>query len=141
MINVSELLKNSLSPDQAIRQQATQTLERASEENYPMYVQLLAQELSAEASPGHIRVAAGVALKNTFSSKDTQKKATLSQKWLSLELTIKQGVKSLLLHSLHTCPSSEKTIGAAVGQVSTHNEPRRHNIWPRTNAHIFCVYF
>ena len=116
-MNISLLLQNTLSPDQALRESATVTLERASVENFSVYIQLLTAELANAATQQHVRIAAGVALKNSLTSKkDLVKRNQQIQKWTSLDGSLKTSIKSVVVNTMAS-PSIPSTVGTTLAQV------------------------
>ncbi|KAF9171139.1 karyopherin beta, partial [Mortierella sp. AD010] len=67
MASIGEILLNTLSPDQQIREAATSQLETAANEDFKQYVVMLCQELSNEQSQA--RIPAGLALKNALTAR------------------------------------------------------------------------
>ncbi|KAF8841836.1 ARM repeat-containing protein [Paxillus ammoniavirescens] len=113
-MNASELLANTLSPDANTRQNATQQLENASRENYPAYMMMLSSELANENSQLHIRNAAGLALKNTLSARETARQSEYANRWLALDSATKDKIKQ---ESLVTLASPLTKAGAFAAQV------------------------
>ncbi|KAK3941927.1 hypothetical protein QBC46DRAFT_86606 [Diplogelasinospora grovesii] len=113
--DINTVLTNSLSPDATLRNAAEQQLIQAAETNFSQYLLTLVQELANENAQGHIRAAAGIALKNAFSAREFSRQAALQAKWLNqTEQEIKTRVKQL---SLQTLSSSNAQAGAATAQV------------------------
>ncbi|KAJ1971490.1 karyopherin Kap95 [Dimargaris xerosporica] len=113
-MNVAEILANTLSPEQQIRQDATAKLEMAAAENFAGYTVALVQELVNEQNPSHVRTAAGIALKNTMTAKDMQRQEEMAKQWMSIEAATKQQVKQA---TLQTLASSDLRAGTAAAQV------------------------
>ncbi|KAJ1660746.1 karyopherin Kap95 [Dispira simplex] len=113
-MNVAEILANTLSPEEQVRQDATAKLEAAAAENFASYTVALVQELVNEQNQPHVRSAAGIALKNTMSAKDQQKQAELAAKWLGIDANMTQQVKQA---TLQTLGSADHTAGKAAAQV------------------------
>ncbi|KIP03461.1 hypothetical protein PHLGIDRAFT_130117 [Phlebiopsis gigantea 11061_1 CR5-6] len=110
-MNASELLANTLSPDQHTRQDAESKLENASRENYPAYMLMLGTELVNEASQPHVRNAAGLALKNAISAKDATRQQDYSTRWLQLDANTRNQIKAQALRAL-------ASTNSRVGQVA-----------------------
>lgn len=113
-MNASALLANTLSPDAATRQTATQQLESASRENYPVYMLMLSDELRNENSQIHTRNAAGLALKNALSARDSTRQDEYSARWMALDVDARQKIKEGSLLSL---ASPQPRAGAVAAQV------------------------
>lgn len=75
-----------------------------------------------------IRQAAGVALKNAFTSKDPQTQQEYNRRWMDLEESTRNGLKSQLLHSLGSKNARAGTAAAqAVAAIATTELP--HGLW------------
>lgn len=73
------------------------------------------QELANETAQGHIRAAAGIALKNAFSAREYARLREVQEKWLQqTDLETKKGIKTLTLGALS---SSNAQAGQAAAQV------------------------
>ncbi|KAJ6786286.1 hypothetical protein PWT90_00826 [Aphanocladium album] len=112
---INTVLANSLSPDAALRSAAEQQLTQAAESNFPLYLATLVQELANEQAQGSIRAAAGIALKNAFTTRDFARHQELQAKWLQqTDDETKNRVKEL---TLQTLASSNVQAGNAAAQV------------------------
>ncbi|KJZ72575.1 hypothetical protein HIM_08099 [Hirsutella minnesotensis 3608] len=112
---INQVLANSLSPDANLRTAAEQQLNQAAESNFPLYLATLVQELANEQADGSIRAAAGLALKNAFTTRDFARHQELQAKWLQqTDETTKNRVKEL---TLQTLASSSAQAGNAAAQV------------------------
>ncbi|ERS98490.1 hypothetical protein HMPREF1624_05274 [Sporothrix schenckii ATCC 58251] len=113
--DINTILTNSLSPDNALRQHAEQQLEQAAATNFSLYLATLVQELAKEDAQGHIRAAAGIALKNAFTGRDPTRQAELQAKWLQqTDQDTKTNIKQL---TLQTLSSTNSQAGQAAAQV------------------------
>lgn len=65
----------------------------------------LGEELINESRDGHVRVAAGIALKNSLVAKDYERRRSLEEKWIALDAASKFQIKHLV-SLLHTGRSS-----------------------------------
>lgn len=113
-MNASELLANTLSADAHTRQDATAKLENASKENYPAYMGILSSELTNDSSPLHVRSAAGLALKNALSARESERQAEYSDRWLLLDRGARDKIKHDALSSLG---SPAREVGTVAAQV------------------------
>ncbi|GJE92935.1 ARM repeat-containing protein [Phanerochaete sordida] len=111
-MNASELLANTLSPDQRTRQDAEVKLENASQENYPAYMMMLVAELVNDNSQPHIRNAAGLALKNAVSARDATRQQEYSNRWLALDAGVRTQIKQKALQALASPNSRVGQVGA-----------------------------
>ncbi|EON98993.1 putative importin subunit beta-1 protein [Phaeoacremonium minimum UCRPA7] len=113
--DINSVLTNSLSPDANLRHAAEQQLTQAAETNFSLYLATLVQELANENAQGHIRAAAGLALKNAFTTREFARQAAIQQKWLQdTDQETKTRVKSL---ALQTLSSNNAQAGQASAQV------------------------
>ncbi|KAJ9133644.1 ARM repeat-containing protein [Coniochaeta hoffmannii] len=113
--DINSVLTDSLSPDANLRNAAEQQLSQAAENNFSLYLATLVQELANENAQGHIRAAAGIALKNAFTAREYAHQALLQQKWLQqTDQDTKTRVKEL---ALQTLASSNAQAGQAAAQV------------------------
>ncbi|KAK0723868.1 armadillo-type protein [Apiosordaria backusii] len=113
--DINTVLTNSLSPDGALRNAAEQQLIQAAEQNFSQYLLTLVQALANENGEGHIRAAAGIALKNAFSAREFARQASLQAKWLNqTDQETKTRVKQL---ALETLSSTNAQAGQATAQV------------------------
>ncbi|KAK7039221.1 karyopherin Kap95 [Paramarasmius palmivorus] len=113
-MNATELLASTLSPDAATRQAATEKLEIASRDNYVEYMLMLSSVLVDENSPLHVRNAAGLALKNALTARDSGRQNDYSQRWIALNPEAKNKIKS---DSLMTLGSAHQKAGTFASQV------------------------
>ncbi|KAH8084890.1 ARM repeat-containing protein [Cristinia sonorae] len=113
-MNAAELLANTLSADAHTRQDATQKLESASQENYPAYVSMLSSELVNEGSQPHVRNAAGLALKNALTARDINRSQDYANRWLVLDPSTRAKVKQDALTALGSQTGKIGTVAAQV---------------------------
>ncbi|OAA54181.1 importin beta-1 subunit [Cordyceps fumosorosea ARSEF 2679] len=135
---INQVLANSLSPDAALRSAAEQQLTQAAESNFshahrsrqPLYLATLVQELANEQAQGSIRAAAGIALKNAFTTRDFARHQELQAKWLQqTDNDTKNRVKELTLQTLAS-PNAQAGNAAAqvISSIAAIELPR--NQWP-----------
>ncbi|KAL1688004.1 armadillo-type protein [Schizophyllum commune] len=113
-MNATDLLANTLSPDTATRQNATQQLETAFRESYPDYMFMLSTVLVDESIPLHVRNAAGLALKNALSAREAPRQEEFSAKWMALSIDQRTKIKQ---DALLTLASPQQKAGAFAAQV------------------------
>lgn len=125
-------------PDATLRNAAEQQLTQAAESNFvsfrhapihfprcsptdlrnfrqAQYLATLVQELANETGQGHIRQAAGLALKNAFTAREFARQAELQAKWLNqTDQDTKTRVKQL---AIQTLSSTNALAGQAAAQV------------------------
>ncbi|KAH8886839.1 ARM repeat-containing protein [Thozetella sp. PMI_491] len=113
--DINTVLANSLAPDATLRNAAEQQLAQAAETNFSQYLATLVQELANEGAQGHIRAAAGIALKNAFTSREYARQAAVQGKWLNeTDQDTKTRVKEL---AVQTLSSANGQAGQAASQV------------------------
>ena len=101
------------STDAAVRTQAEQQLSQAAEADFQGYLQRLSTELANEQAQSQVRIAAGLALKNSFSARDYTRLREVQNQWLNLDPNTKQAVKNL---ALQTLGSSDSRAGQSAAQ-------------------------
>ncbi|EFX03096.1 importin beta-1 subunit [Grosmannia clavigera kw1407] len=128
--DINTILTNSLSPDNTLRQHAEQQLEQAAVTNFSLYLATLVQELAKEDAQGHIRAAAGLALKNAFTGRDPARQADLQAKWLhQTDQETKTNIKQLALQTLSSTNAQAGQASAqVVASIASIELPR--NLWP-----------
>jgi importin subunit beta-1 len=128
--DINQVLTNSLSPDANLRNAAEQQLTQAAENNFSLYLATLVQELANENAQGHIRAAAGIALKNAFTAREFARQAALQQKWLQqTDQDTKTRVKELTLQTLAS-PNAQAGQAAAQVVASIAAIELSRNQWP-----------
>ncbi|KAH7316620.1 armadillo-type protein [Stachybotrys elegans] len=127
---INQVLANSLSPDANLRNAAEQQLNQAAESNFPLYLATLVQELANDQADGSIRAAAGLALKNAFTTRDFARHQELQSKWLQqTDEETKTRVKELTLQTLSSSNTQAGTAAAqVVASIAAIELPR--NQWP-----------
>ncbi|KAF8999789.1 armadillo-type protein [Cyathus striatus] len=113
-MSATELLSNTLSADAKTREQATQQLEAAARDNYPQYMLMLSTVLVDENASLHVRNAAGLALKNALSARESARQADFSARWNGLGADTKQKIKQ---DALLTLASPNQKAGNFASQV------------------------
>ncbi|KAI9802110.1 MAG: karyopherin beta [Piccolia ochrophora] len=129
-MDVNQVLEATLSPDTAIRTGAEQQLSHAADVDFSGYLTRLAQELANEQAQPHIRTAAGLALKNAFSSREFARLREAQEKWLQqVDPEVKKSVKEL---GLRTLASNDGRAGQSAAQliasIAAIEIPR--DLWP-----------
>ncbi|KAM6493384.1 Armadillo-type fold [Amanita muscaria] len=113
-MSATELLANTLSADANTRQDATEKLETASRENYPEYMLMLSSVLRDESTPLHVRNAAGLAMKNALTARESARQTEYTNRWLQLNVDAKAKIKQ---ESLITLGSASQKAGNFASQV------------------------
>ncbi|KAK4934179.1 karyopherin Kap95, partial [Elasticomyces elasticus] len=129
-MDVNQVLTNTLSPDNATRANAEQQLAQAAQQDFSQYLSILSRELANDQANATVRQAAGIALKNGFSFRDTARLREVQIKWLQgVDPTIKQQVKDLALQTFASTNNNVSTSAAQlVATIASIELPRRE--WP-----------
>ncbi|KZF19732.1 importin beta-1 subunit [Xylona heveae TC161] len=133
-MDVNQVLEGTLSPDATIRHNAEQQLAHAASVDFSGYVTTLAQELANEQAQPHIRTAAGIALKNSFSAREYARLREVQERWLQqVDINVKKSVKDL---ALKTLGSNDARAGQSAAQfvsaIAAIEIPRAQ--WPELMA-------
>ncbi|KAF2860229.1 ARM repeat-containing protein [Piedraia hortae CBS 480.64] len=129
-MDVNQVLSSTLAADPAIRSQAEQQLHAAAEANFEGYLQTLSTELANEQAQSQVRIAAGLALKNSFSSRDYSRLRQVQNRWLTqIHPQTKSAVKALALQTLGS-PDTKAGQSAAqfIASIAAIELPRGQ--WP-----------
>ncbi|EEH09716.1 importin subunit beta-1 [Histoplasma capsulatum G186AR] len=129
-MDVNQVLTSTLSTDAATRQSAEQQLLHAAEVDFATYLTTLAGELANEAAAPTVRIAAGIALKNSFTFRELDRLREVQGRWVhQLSPEIKKTVKEL---ALKTLKSDDARAGQSAAQliavIAAIELPR--NEWP-----------
>ncbi|KAL8718727.1 MAG: hypothetical protein Q9225_004168 [Loekoesia sp. 1 TL-2023] len=129
-MNVNQVLESTLSPDASTRNNAEQQLLQAAEVDFSGYVSTLAHELANEQAQPHIRSAAGIALKNSFSAREYTRLRDLQLRWRErVGADVKTSVKDLALRTLASKDSrAGQSAAQFVASIAAIEIPR--NEWP-----------
>ncbi|KAL8943884.1 MAG: hypothetical protein Q9216_000778 [Gyalolechia sp. 2 TL-2023] len=129
-MNVNQVLEGTLSPDASTRNNAEQQLLQAAEVDFSGYVSTLARELANEQAQPHIRSAAGIALKNSFSAREYERLRDLQLRWRErVGADVKTSVKGLALQTLASKDSrAGQSAAQFVASIAAIEIPR--NEWP-----------
>ncbi|CAG8433275.1 4156_t:CDS:10 [Diversispora eburnea] len=113
MLSIGELLANTLSGDQNLREDAANQLEQAQQTNYPAYVTMLTRELRNEHASPYTRNAAGLAIKNSLIS-SAARRNEIAQRWITMDEATRQQVKQEVLMTLDAADQRVTTTAAQV---------------------------
>lgn len=129
-MNVNQVLESTLSPDASTRNNAEQQLLQAADVDFSGYVSTLAHELANEQAQPHIRSAAGIALKNSFSAREYARLRDLQLRWRErVGADVKTSVKGLALQTLASEDSrAGQSAAQFVASIAAIEIPR--NEWP-----------
>jgi importin subunit beta-1 len=127
-MDLTQVLEATASPDTQLITQAQQQLEQAAQTNLPAFLTALANELSNVGKSDVARMAAGLQLKNCLTSKAVEVKVHLQQRWLSMELTVRQHIKIAVFNTLGTEPAHHRSAAQCVAYIAAAELPAGQ--WP-----------
>ncbi|EMC92203.1 hypothetical protein BAUCODRAFT_78155 [Baudoinia panamericana UAMH 10762] len=129
-MDVNQILTGTLSPDTAIRTQAEAQLTQAAEGDFQGYLQTLSRELANEQAQSQVRMAAGLALKNSFSARDYVRLKEVQARWLEqIDQATKTQVKGLALQTLGSTDSrAGQSAAQFISSIAAIELPREQ--WP-----------
>ncbi|RWW26837.1 hypothetical protein BHE74_00025171 [Ensete ventricosum] len=124
-MEITQGLLSAQSSDGQIRTVAEATLKQFQEQNLPHFLLSLSVELSSEQKPPESRRLAGIILKNSLDAKDAVWKEELTQKWVSVDASIKAQIKESLLQTLGSSVSEARhTSSQVIAKVASIEIPR-----------------
>jgi len=113
-MDVNAVLKGTISADTQIRTAAETQLLQAAEADFSGYLVTLSRELANDQADSAVRMAAGLALKNSFSARDFARLREVQHRWLEqVDVQIKQQAKAF---ALQTLSSSDLRAGLSAAQ-------------------------
>ncbi|WOG97029.1 hypothetical protein DCAR_0416368 [Daucus carota subsp. sativus] len=126
---ITYILLNAQSADGTVRKQAEENLKQFQEQNLSNFLVSLAGELSNDEKPVDSRRLAGLILKNALDAKEQHRKFELVQRWLSLDVVVKEQIKTCLLKTLFSpVPDARSTASQVIAKVAGIELPQKH--WP-----------
>ncbi|XP_042387112.1 importin subunit beta-1-like [Zingiber officinale] len=128
-MEVTQILLNAQAVDAAVRKHAEESLKQFEEQNLPVFLLSLSNELANHEKPVDSRKLAGLILKNALDSKEQLRKTELVQRWLSLDVSVKSQVKSCLLQTLSSpVPDARSTASQVIAKIAGIELPQKQ--WP-----------
>ncbi|KAL2541459.1 ARM repeat superfamily protein [Abeliophyllum distichum] len=128
-LEITQYLLAAQSPDAKIRTEAESALGQFRDQNLPGFLLSLSFELSNDGKPTESRRLAGIVLKNSLDAKDAARKEHLLQQWVSMDISIKSQIKSLLLNTLGSSVSeASHTASQVIAKIASIEIPRKE--WP-----------
>ncbi|GAB2255647.1 hypothetical protein Droror1_Dr00009425 [Drosera rotundifolia] len=125
----TQILLNAQVVDGTVRKHAEESLEQFRKQNFPSYVFSLAGELVNEEKPVESRKLAGVLLKNALDAKEQHRKFEYVKRWLSLDVGVKNQVKTFLLQTLSSpTHDARSTASQVIAKVAGIELPQKQ--WP-----------
>ncbi|KAK2722426.1 hypothetical protein QYM36_002833 [Artemia franciscana] len=123
-----QVLSKTVSPDHNELTSALAYLEQLALSNLPEFMKALSDVLAGVNNPQVPRMAAGLQLKNTLTSKDTAMKAEYQKRWLSLPEDVRNYVKKNVVSALGTETSRPSAAAQCVAYIAVAELPV--NQWP-----------
>ncbi|CAI8029374.1 Importin subunit beta-1 [Geodia barretti] len=133
-MDLTQVLEATASPDTQLITQAQQQLEQAAQANLPAFLTALANELSNVGKSDVARMAAGLQLKNYLTSKAVEVKVHLQQRWLGMDLTVRQHIKIAVFNTLGTEPAHHRSAAQCVAYIAAAELPAGQ--WPEIIANL-----
>ncbi|CAB1341626.1 unnamed protein product [Coregonus sp. 'balchen'] len=96
------ILEKTVSPDRNELEAAQKFLEQAAIENLPAFLVELSKVLANPGNTQVARVAAGLQVKNSLTSKDPDVKTRYQQRWLAIDANARREIKNFVLQTLGT---------------------------------------
>lgn len=127
--SIHDVLTNTLSSEASVRSSATQQLETFASSAFPDYLQALTAELINDSAPSHIRNAAGLAIKNALTARESETKDALAQRWIGLQEPARQHIKNSCMNMLASTDRGARNVaGQVVSAIAVIELP--HDAWP-----------
>ncbi|KDR02409.1 importin subunit beta-like [Zootermopsis nevadensis] len=120
---LTELLEKTTLPDNPELEAAQTYLEQAAQTNLPEFVKTLSEILECSWISPVVRMAAGLQLKNTLTSKDPDVKKQYQQCWLAFPEETRAYVKKNILASLGTENNRPSSAAQCVAYVAVAELP------------------
>ncbi|XP_052374613.1 importin subunit beta-1 isoform X1 [Oncorhynchus keta] len=116
------ILEKTVSPDRNELEAAQKFLEQAAIENLPTFLVELSKVLANPGNTQVARVAAGLQVKNSLTSKDPDVKTRYQQRWLAIDANARREIKNFVLQTLGTetyrpSSASQCVAGIACAEV------------------------
>uniref|UniRef100_A0A4W4GEK0 Importin N-terminal domain-containing protein n=1 Tax=Electrophorus electricus TaxID=8005 RepID=A0A4W4GEK0_ELEEL len=122
------ILEKTVSPDRHELEAAQKFLEQAAIENLPTFLVELSKVLANPGNTQVARVAAGLQVKNSLTSKDPDVKAQYQQRWLAIDTNARREIKNYVLQTLGTetyrpSSASQCVAGIACAEIPVSQWP------------------
>jgi importin subunit beta-1 len=122
-LQLIQILEKTVSPDKSELEAAQNYLEQAAQNNLPEFVKTLSDILYHGGNSPVARMAAGLQLKNTLTSKDPTIKTQYQQRWLSFPEETRAYVKKNILATLGTENNRPSSAAQCVAYVAVAELP------------------
>ncbi|GAA5987867.1 hypothetical protein JCM11641_003514 [Rhodosporidiobolus odoratus] len=113
-MDASAVLAATLSPNQQEREAATSQLTQFLSSNPSAYLVALADTLASDQAPSHIRNAAGLAIKNALTARETPRQEEYANRWKSLDPATRDKLKHAALSTLAAADRGARNVSAQV---------------------------
>ncbi|XP_013772921.1 importin subunit beta-1-like isoform X2 [Limulus polyphemus] len=127
-MNLITILEKTVSPDKIELEAAQHYLEQAAQTNLPEFLKSLSDVLQHAGNSPVARMAAGLQLKNSLTSKDSEIRVQYQQRWFQFPEDIKTYIKKNVLASLGTETIRPSSAAQCVAYVAVAELPHGH--WP-----------
>ncbi|XP_071395941.1 importin subunit beta-1 isoform X1 [Centroberyx affinis] len=122
------ILEKTVSPDRNELEAAQKFLEQAAIENLPTFLVELSKVLANPGNTQVARVAAGLQVKNSLTSKDPDVKTQYQQRWLAIDANARREIKTFVLQTLGTetyrpSSASQCVAGIACAEIPVSQWP------------------
>uniref|UniRef100_A0A3B3Z9D2 Importin N-terminal domain-containing protein n=2 Tax=Periophthalmus magnuspinnatus TaxID=409849 RepID=A0A3B3Z9D2_9GOBI len=122
------ILEKTVSPDRNELEAAQKFLEQAAMENLPLFLVELSKVLANPGNTQVARVAAGLQIKNSVTSKDPELKAQYQQRWLAIDVNARKEIRKYVLQTLGTenyrpSSASQCVAGIACAEIPVNQWP------------------
>lgn len=122
------ILEKTVSPDRNELEAAQKFLEQAATQNLPLFLVELSKVLANPGNTQVARVAAGLQIKNSLTSKDPELKAQYQQRWLAIDGNARKEIKKYVLQTLGTenyrpSSASQCVAGIACAEIPVNQWP------------------
>uniref|UniRef100_A0A3Q4BD43 Importin N-terminal domain-containing protein n=1 Tax=Mola mola TaxID=94237 RepID=A0A3Q4BD43_MOLML len=122
------ILEKTVSPDRHELEAAQKFLEQAAIENLPTFLVELSKVLANPGNTQVARVAAGLQVKNSLTSKDPDVKTQYQQRWLAIDTNARREIKNYVLQTLGTETYRPSSASQCVAGIACAEIPV--NQWP-----------
>ncbi|XP_064172369.1 importin subunit beta-1 [Anguilla rostrata] len=122
------ILEKTVSPDRNELEAAQKFLEQAAIENLPTFLVELSKVLANPGNSQVARVAAGLQVKNSLTSKDPDVKTQYQQRWLAIDSNARREIKNYVLQTLGTETYRPSSASQCVAGIACAEIPV--NQWP-----------
>ncbi|XP_035206787.1 importin subunit beta-1-like isoform X1 [Stegodyphus dumicola] len=127
-MDLISILEKTVSPDKGELEAAQSYLEQAAQNNLPEFLKSLSDVLQHASNTPVARMAAGLQLKNTLTSKDPELRVKYQERWLQFPADIRNYIKANVLSALGTETFRPSSAAQCVAYIAVAELPRGE--WP-----------